>query len=495
MKKITAKSPSSEAQAAVRAVLLPSQVSGFLDDIAANHIELHGFVILQHGKTVADGWWHPYRSDVRHQLFSLSKSFTSTAAGFAVSEGILSLDDTVVSFFPDKVPKDANDFLRSMKIRHLLSMSTGHEVEPDIRNAKDWVKEFLAAPPTREPGTHFLYNSMATYMVSAIVQKVTGQTVRDYLMPRLFTPLGIPEPEWDSCPKGISAGGWGLWLTTSEISRFGQFLLNKGIWEGKQLLPAEWIETATHTHIDNSSQTNPDWKVGYGFQFWRCQHGFYRGDGAFGQYCIVMEDHDMVIAMNSGVADMQAILDRVWKHLIPIANPADAAIKPILGGASVLEAKCKALRYAPPALTASPAEAVTLFTKWENCQWRLMDNPFKIKTISFATDKRQPVLEMEDERGSHKITFGWGEWLESSSTFKRHNHRKRRKFTNFASADWKSPDCIQLTCRFPETPDWYVLDFMRTTDADMEMNLATNVSFGSDNTLKVAGKRITLINK
>ena len=488
MKKATAKPPSSKVQATVHAELLPSRVSSFLDDIEANQIELHGFVILQHGKPVTNGWWHPYRADVRHQLFSLSKSFTSTAAGFAVSEGILSLDDSVISFFPDKVPKDANDHLRAMKIRHLLTMSTGHETEPAIHDQKDWVKGFLAAPPTREPGTHFLYNSLATYMVSAIVQKITGLTIRDYLMPRLFTPLGIPEPEWDSCPKGINAGGWGLWLATPEIARFGQFLLQKGVWDGTRLLPQEWVETATSMQVDNSSQSNPDWKAGYGFQFWRCRHGFYRGDGAFGQYCIVMEDHDMVIAMNSGVADMQAILDLVWKHLIPVPLPAAEAKSRLPAEAAALDARCKTLRYAPPALSVSHAEAVTLFAGWKGRNWNLSENAFMAKAIGFSSAGHRSFFVLEDERGKHKIPFGWGEWVESESTLKRQPGRKRRKFPSFASANWKAPDSLLLTCRFPETPDWYAIEFTRTSDTDLEMSITINVSFDLDKTLAAAGK-------
>jgi CubicO group peptidase (beta-lactamase class C family) len=490
MKKTISKPLVSSAQGIAKTDILPSQISDFLDDIEKNRIELHGFVILQHGNTIADGWWHPYRSDVRHQLFSLSKSFTSTAAGFAVSEGILSLDDHVISFFPDKVPKDANDNLRAMKIRHLLSMSTGHESEPEIGDAKDWVKAFLSSPPTREPGTHFLYNSIATYMVSAIIQKITGQTVRDYLMPRLFSPLGIPEPEWDSCPKGINAGGWGLWLTTGEIARFGQFLLNKGAWEGKQLLPQEWVVTATSIHIDNSSQTNPDWKVGYGFQFWRCRHGFYRGDGAFGQYCIVMEEYDAVIAITSGVADMQAVLDLVWKRLVPDRMTDSIKITMNPDEEGNLTERSRMLHYAPPVLSVTPEEAVMFFGRWKGSRWNISENPFMIKSISFKAIGRRMFFEIEDERGNHRISFGWGKWVESVSTFKRHNHRKRRKFLNFASANWMAPSCLQLTCRFPETPDWYEIVITQTSETNLEMKLTTNVSFGPVNALAANGKLV-----
>ena len=452
--------------------LAPSQVSAFLDDIAAANLELHGLVILQHGKTIAEGWWHPYRADVRHQLFSLSKSFTSTAAGFAVTEGLISLDDPVLSFFPTKAPKEPNEHLKAMKIRHLLSMNTGHETEPQITESRDWVKGFLAAPPTKEPGTHFLYNSMATYMVSAIITKVTGMTVRDYLMPRLFTPLGIPEPEWDTCPKGISTGGWGLWLNTREISRFGQFLLEKGKCDGKQLLPAAWIETASSIHSDNGIGQGSDWNQGYGFQFWRCKHGFYRGDGAFGQYCIVMEAHDMVIAANSGTNDMGGVMDLMWKHLIPAVSG-----KASKKDADALTTRLAGLAYAPPAPEGSAEAADKAFEGWAGTTWDVEKNDIGLKCIGFDTLRGKSCLIMEDGRGAHRVPFGWGEWRESHGTLAQFSPKKRRKYATFASARWIGKDKLELTVRFPETPAWYRVEYTKKRTG-MEVSVSVNVSFG-----------------
>lgn len=450
-----------------------SQISAFLDDIAADGHDLHGLVILQHGKTLAEGWWTPYSPDIRHQLYSLSKSFLSAAAGFAVTEGLIGLDDFVLSHFPGKTPKGANAHLRNMRIRHLLSMNTGHENEPDIRGTKDWVKAFLSTPPTKEPGTHFLYNSMASYMVSAILQKATGMTVRDYLMPRLFTPLGIPEPEWDTCPKGISAGGWGLWLNTREIARFGQFLLQKGKWEGKQLLPATWIETASSIHSDNSAMSTPDWQQGYGFQFWRCRHGFYRGDGAFGQYCIVMESHDMVVAINSGVNDMQAVLNLVWKHLAPGLET------PVVKSTSVMLTKRLAsLSHEPPAMQGNEEEFSERFMKWTDSHWVLPENDLGLKTLGFGITRGKPWFEATDGRGTHKLPFGWGRWVPSSTTFKWHSHGKRRKFQNRASAGFTAEGALQLTIRFADTPDTMTLSFLRTRSG-LELAISFSVSFGS----------------
>ena len=180
-----------------------------------------------------------------------------------------------------------------------------------------------------KPGTHFLYNTPATYMLSAIVQKATGQTVLDYLRPRLFEPLGIEDPTWEASPQGVTLGGYGLSVRTEDIARFGQLYLQKGKWQGKQLVPAAWVEAATARQISNGSSPKSDWDQGYGYQFWRCRHGAYRGDGAFGQFCIVLPEQDAVVAITSGTRDMPSVMNLVWDRLIPALDakplPADTA--------------------------------------------------------------------------------------------------------------------------------------------------------------------------
>jgi hypothetical protein len=192
------------------------------------------------------------------------------------------------------------------------------------------VKRFLELPIAHKPGTHFMYNTPATFMLSAIVQKVVGQSVMDYLRPRLFDPLAIANPWWEANPQGISMGGFGLNLRTEDIAKFGQLYLQKGKWEGKQLIPAAWIEQATVKQVSNGSDPTSDWEQGYGFQFWRSKHGFYRGDGAFGQFCLVLEKYDTVVAITSGTKNMGAVMNLVWDLIVPAlasehALPANAA--------------------------------------------------------------------------------------------------------------------------------------------------------------------------
>jgi CubicO group peptidase (beta-lactamase class C family) len=300
-------------------------INTFLDSIARSKHEFQSFILVRHGKVIAEGWWNPYRPDLKHTLYSLSKSFTATAVGFAKAEGKLKLTDKVISFFPDKLPDTVSANLKELDVKDLLTMSVGQEPDPTfaVTQTKDWVKTFLALPVKYEPGSRFLYNSMATYMLSAIVQKVTGQKVVEYLQPRLFDPLGISGIDWETDLSGVSTGGWGLRLKTEDIAKFAQLFLQKGKWNGKQVLPEGWSEEASTAHIiqhpqySQAKRDSSDWEQGYGYQMWRCRNNAFRGDGAFGQYAIVIPEHDAVIAITSETADMQGELNLIYSILFP----------------------------------------------------------------------------------------------------------------------------------------------------------------------------------
>ena len=316
-------------------------ILAFLDAVQHSKHELHSFMFVRHGHVVAEGWWSPYGPQFNHTLYSLSKSFTSTAVGFAVAEGKLRVDDRVVSFFPNDLPEHVSDNLAALRIKDLLTMSVGNAQEPTrpMVEQQNWVKAFLAWPIPNPPGTQFLYNSAATYMLSAIVQQVTGQKILDYLQPRLFEPLGIHGETWETCPRGINVGGWGLSIQTEALAKFGQLYLQKGVWQGRQLLPAQWVEEATTFKIQQPLPAKPsrpndqnDWLQGYCYQFWRCRHNAFRGDGAFGQFMIVMPEQDAVVAITAEASDMQGELDLVWDHLLPAMKDTATAPRPAVGG-------------------------------------------------------------------------------------------------------------------------------------------------------------------
>ncbi len=296
-----------------------AQIRKFVDAANEKVHTMHSIMVLRHGQVVAEGWWKPEAADKRHVLWSLSKSFTSTAVGMAVAEGKFSIDDPVLKFFPEDAPAQPSDKLKAMRVRDLLTMSTGHQDEAKVREITDstWVKTFLNHPVPHKPGSHFQYNTPATFMLSAIVQKTTGQTVLEYLKPRLFDPLGIENPQWDANPEGISLGGYGLHVRTEDIAKFGQLYLQQGQWNGQQLISPEWIAMATSKQVSNGSDPVKDWDQGYGFQFWRCRHNAFRGDGKDGQFCIVIPEKDVVIAITANTGDMQAQLNVVWDFLLP----------------------------------------------------------------------------------------------------------------------------------------------------------------------------------
>lgn len=344
--------------------------------------QIHSLVIVRHGRIIAEGYWDPFTAGQHQMLYSLSKSFTSTAVGLAIAEGRLGLYDPVLKFFPDEAPPDASRNLKAMHVRDLLRMESGQS-EAAIQSfpydaAPNMLRAFLATPVEDKPGTFWFYNSAATYVLSAIVQKATGQTVYDYLRPRLFEPLGIEGATWEVSAQGVTRGYSGLRIRTRDIARFGQLYLQGGRWEGRQIVPAAWVRAATSFEASNGGDPNSDWEQGYGFQFWRCRYGAFRGDGAFGQYCVVLPAQDAVVALNSGTGNLPAELAMVWTYLLPAFEagplPPDAAAD------AALTARLSTLQIAPVAgEAAAPADVAGRTYRFEGTEY----GP---ETFTFAGD-------------------------------------------------------------------------------------------------------------
>jgi len=296
----------------------------YLDAVAASGLEHHSILVLRRGILACKMNFAPYDDQMPHVLFSLSKSFTSAAAGFAVQEGLLSWDSRVEDVLPEKMPENPSQRHKDITLHHLLTMGSGLDpASAEWYDVEDWAKKILSFDVVHEPGTFFHYNSHGTYLVSCMVQKVTGQSVRDYLLPRLFEPLGIEKPDWDVCPQGVCVGGWGLHLSSDSIARFGQCLLQKGVWQGKQVLSPEWLEKATVKQIDNSNgspEPENEWHQGYGYQFWRTRGNRFRGDGMFGQICMVSPEKEMVVAITAGINDMGKEMQLLHEYLFPAAD-------------------------------------------------------------------------------------------------------------------------------------------------------------------------------
>ena len=441
--------------------------------------EMHSIIVMRHGKKILEGYWTPYNEESNHMLFSLSKSFTSTAIGIAQDEGLLSIYDPVISFFPESLPDSISPNLKAMRIKDLLRMSTGHDQDATGRlmgTGKSWAEAFLSLDVEHKPGTHFVYNSAATYMLSAIIQKVTGETLQQYLTPRLFEPLGIANPKWDLNPDGINVGGWGLNIRTKDIASLGQLYLQKGLWNGERLISEAWVEEATSLQTSNGSSPDSDWDQGYGYQFWQCRHGLYRGDGAFGQYCIVMPEKDVVVAITSGTNDMQAIMNLVWDHLLPAlqddALPADEesynALVNKLAGLSMSNIEGEN--------TSDIAEGIS------GKKYELEENALGMKSMVFELSGTDQSVIFESMEESIKVPVGFGKTESGEMLFPQYGRQPVE-----TTGAWTSNNIYKMRMYYYETPFNINIDFIFAEDV-MTADIAMNVSFGSQGMPQLRGR-------
>lgn len=425
---------------------------------------------------VASGAWAPFKLDEPHALFSVSKSFTSTAVGLAVQEGLLGLDDPVLSFFPEFRPAVVSDHLAAMRVRDLLTMTSGHAaglaenltgilqtVEPE-----PWAQTFLAQPVEFQPGTHFVYNSGASYMLAAIVERLSGQPLLAYLRPRLLEPLGIAEASWDTDPEGHAVGGWGLSLRVEDLASLGELYRQGGVWTDRQglgqqvvswrlkdqrILAEDWVKQATSAQVQNDGRgAPPDWEQGYGFQFWRCRHGAYRADGALGQFIVVMPQQEAVLAITSAVDDMQAVLDLVWAHLLPALQ--GAAVAPEPGALERLRHKCATLELAPVrGALDSPLAAL-----FGGHTYTFGPNALRLNALRLGSLDGQIELTLDTAEGSFPLVAGLGSWTVNHSRFDHVTtltHDRARRVAG--SAAWTAPDTLELHLNYLETAGTHVL--------------------------------------
>ncbi len=443
----------------------------FIDAVENSNHELHSLMILRHGKVVAEGWWAPYAADLKHTMYSTSKSFTSTAIGFAVSENLISVSDKVISFFPDYLPDTISENLADLEIRDLLSMTVGQEPEPSfgkVMDSENWIKEVLAAPIVHKPGTKFLYNSFGTYLLAAIIHEVSGENVIDYLKPRLFEPLNISGMDWEVDPMGINVGGWGLRIKTEDMAKLGQLYLQKGTWHGKQILSEEWVVEATSSKILQSPELSEDernksdWLQGYGYKFWRSRHNSYRGDGAFGQYILVLPEHDAVIAITSETHDMQAELNLVWEHLLPAFNDSGKSDETV---DEQLKNKLNSLQLDPPVANISKAILKNLDGK----TFLFDENDENLESVSFgnAFGNLNTTITFADNK-TLDFSFGANQWTGGETNKPANNlvtqpNDQILKLAPFKIAGAYScinDNTIELVVRYTESPhtDFYLFE-------------------------------------
>jgi CubicO group peptidase (beta-lactamase class C family) len=470
-------------RATPESVGIPSAaVTALVDELERTAHHVHSLVIVRHGSVVADGWWAPNRREYPQTLFSLTKSFTSTAIGMAIAEGRFGLDDPVASFFPDKLPAHPDPLLAAMTVRHLLTMSAGHsdkKIGGVLRfHASDWVRTFLALPIEDEPGSRFVYSSAASHMLSAIIQATSGQPLIEYLRSRLFDPLGFGEVEWERDPQGINTGGFGLRVRTEEIAAFGQLYLQEGEWHGRRLVDPAWVTMATSRQIDTPPD-EPDWSLGYGFQFWRSRHGF-RADGAFGQFCLVVPESDLVVVYTSGIDKASRILDSTWSVLMPALRPAALPEEPAAHDA--MQQRLNGLRYDPnPGAGTDPLEA-----ELDGATFACDPNRYHLEALRFEFGADFGSIEVtRSDRPPARLEFGRGKWHAGRSDML----PEWSGVPLFASASWPRPGELEIDVNTPSTPFRYRLEFKFDGDR-LRLSSRVNVSFGLTSLGTVVATRV-----
>ena len=440
-------------------------ILSFLDKVSDSEHELHSLMVLRRGKVIAEGWWEPYGPKLKHTMYSVSKTYTASGVGFAVSEGLITVEDPVIEFFPESLPSELSENLKQLKIKHLLTMSVGHAKDYtfSIVKTEDWAKSFLAVPIVNEPGSQFVYNTVATYMLSAIVQKVTGQTLLDYLTPRLFQPLGIEGIDWEKSPQGINTGGYGLRVKTEDMAKLGQLFLQNGNWAGEQILPESWINEARSLKILQNPDTSveekaeSDWLQGYGYQMWRSRHDSYRADGAYGQYILVLPKQEAVIVITSETSNLQGLLSEVWKHILPAFDRESNSSKDL-----ILKERLDDLAHNP---------VIGVENKW-------MENKLDEKNIALTAEDEEVklhidfqsnnlVLNVVEEQKDYKLTVGKEQWVSGTTTRKQPYlvaHAKKAlnglaPYKIFSSYYWEDFQTLVVEIKYIESPHTETLKF------------------------------------
>lgn len=426
----------------------PGAVLGFVDAVDADPaIELHSLMVLRHGHVVAEGWWAPHTPERARLLYSLSKCFTSTALAFALTEGLVDLDDTVMSYFPEFSDQITDPRSRAITLRHLASMTSGHDhdmlADAVERDRDGLVRGFLLVPPDEQPGSVFAYSQPCTYTLAAIIQRRAGERLSEYLRPRLLEPLGVAEVGWQCRPAGQELGFSGMFARTEDVAKLGQLYLQRGRWGEDQLIPERYVELATSAQIGTPAMENVDWQQGYGYQFWMSRHG-YRGDGAFGQFCLVLPEQDAVVAMTGGTEEMQAVLNHAWAHLLPGLG----SVSPDEGALPDLEERLRGLHLPAPYAQPSP-------TNWED--WTAA--PFSVTpakdptngavltSVAVARVGDRLVVTLSEPDNSVTFAVANSEWLVSEP---RDAHGDLVPVA--ASGGWLDDQTLGIEVIFLETP-------------------------------------------
>ncbi|WP_395242872.1 serine hydrolase domain-containing protein [Agromyces sp. MMS24-K17] len=461
--------------------------------------EPHAVMVVHRGQVVAEAAWHPYRLADPQLLFSVSKTFTSVAVGLAVDEGLLSIDDRVIDLLPDDAPAEPSANLAATRVRHLLTMTSGHaseSMEAIGRTGGTWAQDLLAAPVEHVPGTRFVYDTGSSYLLSAILHRLTGGRVLDFLRPRVLEPLGVVDAHWELDPQGIDVGGYGLSIPIEGMAALGELFRLGGRLGDRQLVPAAWIEAASAAQVPNGPNVSPDWAAGYGYQVWRCRNGAYRADGAFGQFIVVWPERELVVAIFAGIQDMQEELSAVWEAfgdgsaadgtpggdagtVADGAAPASLALPTVVGAAADdVEALVLGRTFAfaapdEPAEPAAPADAVDAADA--DASSNLDDEALRLASVRVDRDERgRIVLGITRADGGTEVVAGHGEWVVGDAGLDAPVGARAA-----ASAAWTGPRTLVVRVLSLSTPfAWTWTATFAPDGTAVDLVVDQNVAFG-----------------
>ncbi|MDB6011571.1 MAG: beta-lactamase [Gammaproteobacteria bacterium] len=418
-------------------------VAAFLDDAAAAGLDIHGLMLHRAGRVVAEGWRWPYRADRPRIMHSATKSVMACAIGMALEEGRFRLEDKVVSFFPELISGSIDAKLASMTVEHLLTMRAGHAAETSGSIwrgiSTSWTAEFFKIPLVYHPGTTFMYTSAASYMLSAILTKVTGQTLHEYLKPRFFAPLGIVAEEWDLGPDNVNPGGNGLTMKTADLLKLGVLHAQGGLWEGRRILSEAWIAEATRSHGDD-----------YGYQWTTTPDGTYAAIGIFMQFVMVFPRHEAALAVvgaaQEGSRVYRPIVQRHFPRAFEEQLPASEAQK----ADTHLRSRLVAAGVQPPIAANSSNTVARISGK----TFRIEPNPLGVTAVRFVFGNDRCVFHLVDASGDHSVVCGLRDWIESRTDVPGadlHHGYSLQSAVVVASAAWTDENTLRMIWIFAET--------------------------------------------
>lgn len=419
---------------------IPSScITKFIEKLESKKMCMHSLIIIRHGKIAAEGYWKPFSAEKKHRMYSITKSLVSIAIGLMEDEGLLNLDDTVISFFEDKIPADGVDeYIAHTTVRDLLRMTTANDTATyETLKIDDWLKTFFTVNGAHMPGTKFSYDKSGSFVLGAIVERLSGMYLIDYLRSRILEPIGFSESAYCiKSPMGISNGSSGLVCTTRDVAKFALLCMNEGKYDDKQLIPIDYIRQATSKQTDTNNEEFADDREGYGYQFWRCSHNGFACKGKGSQFVICLPDKDFILITTADTRpnpdSEKFVFNALWDEIY--YNLADEPLNSDLESRNKLYDKLSNLIIQP----ISGETTSEIIPDIQSHIYRLSSNPMDIINARFDFEKDKGVIEYEKKDKKYKLFFGIGKNI--SSKFPEYG------YDCISSAAWTSPNTLSINC-------------------------------------------------